>query len=98
MGINIGLGRKSQNTILQGLKGRYPSAMGIAHGRIIVPSQGLKRRHTIAIGIAYGMAKSQKKTSIKTQNIYGIPSLRDSRGKVLSAIPNYLLNLFLMIA
>ena len=61
MGINIGLGRKSQNTILQGLKGRHPSAMGIAHGIIIVPSQGLKRRHTIAIGIAYGMAKSQKK-------------------------------------
>ena len=62
MGINIGLGRKSQNTILQGLKGRHPSTMGIAHGRIIVPSQGLKGRHTIAMGIVNGIEKSPKKT------------------------------------
>ena len=42
--------------------------------------------------------KVQKKPSIKTENIYGTKIVRDCSGKVLSAIPNYLLNLFLMIA
>ena len=73
-------------------------AMGIAHGRIIVPSQGLKGRHTIAMGIVNTIEKSLKKSSTRTVNIYGTKTVRDYRGKVLSAIPNYLLNLFLMIA
>ena len=42
--------------------------------------------------------KVQKKSSTRTVNIYGTKIVRDCSGKVLSAIPNYLLNLFLMIA
>ena len=42
--------------------------------------------------------KVQKKSSTRTVNIYGTKIVRDYSGKVLSAIPNYLFNLFLMIA
>ena len=54
-------GSKSQITIHQGLKGRYPTAMGIAHGKIIIVHQDLKGRYPIAMGIAHGIDKSPKK-------------------------------------
>ena len=69
-------GSKSQITIHQGLKGRYPTAMGIAHGKIIIVHQDLKGRYPIAMGIAHG-GKIARSQSLK--GLYSIAIVMNNR-------------------
>ena len=62
---SIGPVSKSQNLILQGLKGRYPIAIGIAHGKINATIQDLKSRDITTIIKCYGMGKAKEKQQQK---------------------------------